>query len=217
MHKLPNLNLKKHLPLIFLLALPGCLRSIRITSNTYADVRTIPTGFPLWSSFSISSPRSGASLLAREIGWKIEQLLDAKGFQISDSDDEADFRLQFDYEMSESTRMVPVPCYIPGKTVTTHGAVYGKKILGYEEQVKTSDTLVFVDEERIFFTKKLNLQVYENRLNRRTLKKELVWQGSAVSCDENDDLREAIDYLLKAAFKSFGKNTHRKIDEIYGM
>ncbi|MEX0940233.1 MAG: hypothetical protein WDZ41_02645 [Candidatus Babeliales bacterium] len=206
-------NISNHIVILFfcILLLSGCRRKVYVTSNTFADVKTIPKGFSIDSSFYITSLNQINKLLSNEISQKISVILTDKGYVIRDAKD-ADFLLVFNFAIEESKQIINIPQYIPGQTSTTTGTVrnpYGFTAAQYQQQTTSSGNIIYIPVERMFYSKGIVIYVYDANEYRKTKKEELIWQGSAVTCDESNDLREAIDYLLVAASQDFGRSTGR--------
>lgn len=189
----------------FLMLLTGCGRNLHITHNTFADTQNIPRGFPLNSSFYVSSSTEDKKLLTKEIVQKITWILEDKGYTVTDKET-ADYHLTFDTKMTQETGTRSVLTYIPGDVQTTTGCVLGQGAVTYQEQTETPGKFVYVPEKYTYFSRKLSIHVYD--LGQEN---EEVWQGSAFSDGESGDLRDIIDYLLVSSFKYFGKNTQKKI------
>ena len=125
----------------------------------------------------------------------------------------ADYSLLFDYSMSSSTKLVSVPTYIPGKLQVKQGHTSGPHgVSNYQETTELAGTTVYVNQERTFFNREMNIQV---NVSQQTDYGEQVWHGKIFSCGTNSDLREMIDYLLIYAFKYFGANTKKNVYETH--
>ena len=195
-----------------LLLLTSCARQIHITHNSFANTRSIPQGFPMQTSFTVEPISNKDPMLCSEIAHKIEHILQNKGYCIEDELDTRYYVL-FDYQMERSKKTVNVEKYIPGETITSYGSVFDRKgAKVYQEETLTAGKFVTVPEVRTFFTKSILIQVYDARSYREHTKSTPLWQGSAACCDENDDLRDALDYLLVISLKYFGKNTQKTIE-----
>ncbi len=205
------------LPLLLLFG--SCAKHVAVTSNAFADNQLLPYGLPIGSSFFIAKTEGDNSLLAKEVSYKIGRILEDKGYLVTDSAS-ADYYVRFKASMASSTALVSVPKYIPGPIKTTKGISYkdGKRT-EYEERTQSFGSTVYVPEEQTFFHKTLTIYVHNaqhGRIHRHIINtgsydKTPVWQCSSSSSDRSSDLREALDYLLVAAFKHFGKNTQRDV------
>lgn len=197
---------------ILALMLTSCAHNIHISHNAYANSKAIPQGFKTNSSFAVGHVTGESSMLSQEVAHKIECILASKGHSVQ-SEKLADYKLVFDYDMTQSKKTVYVDEYIPGKTITTYGSTYdhGHTQL-YEEKTQESGKIVSVPEVRTYFNKSLMLQVYDAQYSKAYHKQAPLWQGSAACSDQEDDLRDALDYLLVTAFKSFGRNTQKNLE-----
>jgi len=204
--------LQSMLAVSMLLLVSSCARKIHITHNSFANIRSIPQGFAFNSSFAVETINKETPMLAQEIAQKIGHILENKGYVIKD-DTHADYYLIFDYDMEQSKKTVNVEKYIPGETITSYGSVLSNgKAKIYEGQTHTPGSFVYVPEVHTFFTKSITIQVFDAQSYRQQTKHEPLWQGSAVCCDEHDDLRDTLDYLLVTALKYFGRNTQKYIE-----
>jgi len=194
------------LPLIILLS--ACGKRIHVTSNTFADTQIIPRGFPKYCTFYIEHDKK---LLSKEIAQKISWILEEKGYRIVDQA-HADYYITFDAKLTSEKRVTNVAQWVPGEKQTTTGCVHGDKrhecqgTISYQEETETAGKIVYVPQEYIVFHRKLFVQAYD------TAHKEQIWESSAISTGESDDLRDIIDYLLVTAFKQFGRSSHHKIE-----
>ncbi len=205
------------LPLLLLLG--SCAKQISVTSNAFADKQMLPYGLPAGSSFFIAATDGDNPLLAKEVSYKIGRILEDEGYLVTDSTT-ADYYVRFKASMTSAKALVSVPKYIPGPIKTTKGSTYkdGKRT-EYEEKTQSFGTTVYVPEEQTFFHKTLTLYVHNaqqgtiqgRRINTGSCDKTPVWQCSSSSSNRSSDLREALDYLLVAAFKHFGQNTQRDV------
>jgi hypothetical protein len=225
-----------------LLVLSGCVRQIKVTKNTIADKRAIPNGFIKGCSFSVTSLNQDNLLLSKEIGEKIATSLENQEYTIQ-SIENSDYYLFFNYGITSSKSIINTPIYTPGKTYTTHvpgqtytthGNAYGycynqqTHSTGYSQQTQSSGTITYIPQEYTVFTRNLNVNVYDAKEYRKTKKtldtpedlqcfsKMQVWEGLAVSCGYNGDLRYIMDYLVHSLFKHFGKDTTHNLNETYG-
>lgn len=218
------IRIRQNGKLIFLLCVPlvltSCVRQIGVTSSTFADPISIPTGFPRGSSFCIVQKQKDNLLFSKEVSRKIAIMLQDRGYSVVDCVEDADYCLHYDFGITSSTSTISVPKYIPGQTQITQGSThtYGRSSGGYtayQEETQLSGTTVYVPEEYTFFTREMIIKVYDihSGIFKKNKRQDQVWQGSAMSCGESSDQREIIDYLLTSVFKHFGKNTKKDIYE----
>jgi hypothetical protein len=199
-----------------LLLFSSCAREYHVVSTSFADSSEIPCGFPIGSSFYVATLDKLADktslnpLLDREIINKVERLLENKGYFVERNQKHADYILAISFSVTKSKELVNVTHHIPGETSTTYGrGTFGK----YEETTTTSGTSVSVPELQTFFTKQIQLRVFDSALYKsdKTTDDTQVWHGEASNCDQDSDFRVTVDYLLIAAFRNFGKNTYKKV------
>jgi hypothetical protein len=187
---------------------------VYVSNNSYADMQTIPYGFPLGSSFYIELPEVGENaLFAKEVVRKITTILRNKGYEVVRTVEAANYTLAFTIEMKSHTERVVVPHYVPGPVKTTRSKVlsWDGKWTDIVEETATSGHYVDVEEERIVFKKDFSIKVFDRVREEETDDEELVWNAAVSSSNGRNDLRAEIDYLLLSAFKHFGRNTQKKV------
>ena len=193
------------------LLLTSCAHTIYINHNAFANIKEIPTGFSPLSSFAVKPISQKDTMLNQEIADKIEHILSHHGYSIKD-DLHADYYLLFDYHMNRAERTIHVGKYIPGQTITSYGSsIHHGKAKFYTNETETPGTYAYIPETHVVFTKSITITVYARQEYIDSKNAHALWQETAVSCDENDDLRDSIDYLLITAFKYFGKNTQKNL------
>jgi hypothetical protein len=210
-----------------LVLLPGCMKQIQVSSNTFADKTLIPCGFAEGQTFSISSVNSSHQLFEKETSQKIASMLEEMGYEIELASP-ADFDLYYRYETTSSREVINTPKYIPGTEqrtcgtgnaygngYTPFGCYHNSESVHYKETTTTSGSIIYVPETVTIFTHKISIDVYRVNPFLCNKKKELVWQGSAICCDRSGDCRYIIDYLLKSIFKHFGKDTKKNVHKEY--
>lgn len=186
------------------LFLPACFHKIQITTNTLANRSFIPQGFAKGASFFIKPLNTENKMLAQETSEKLEFVLKHKGYTITQDLETADYYLIFSLSMSNSKSTIHVPKYVPGTIITD--------LFRSSSKITSFDTYTYVPEEHTFYTKIMVIQVYDAKAYRETKKEEQVWEGTATTTSEVDDLRDATDYLLFTSFRYFGKNTQKQIN-----
>lgn len=196
------------------LLLSSCAHNIYISHNSFADTKAIPLGFPHFTSFTVEPLNHKDPMLSQEITTKIEHLLEKNGY-IIEEEMHTHYYVLFDYHMEQFEKTVTVEKYVPGQTITSYGSVLsnGKAKL-YQGQTQTAGSFVSVPEVHRFFNKTLTIQVYDAKEYRNDAHAKPVWKETAKCCDENDDLRDSLDYLLITAFEFFGRNTQKNIETI---
>jgi hypothetical protein len=201
-----------------ILFLCSCGRQTYLTSAAYVDAKKLPSGFSAGSSFAVVSMRQDMQLLAKEINEKIEKILSAKGYLITDVD-KSDYFLVFNFGVTSSTHTANDLHYVPGEGTTKQGTVYGSRgfaVGSYEETSRSSGYYTYIPREYTLYTKELSIWVYDAKLYRTSKQEDQLWQGSAVTSDECGDLRQVLDYLLITALKHFGRSTGQNIQTQMG-
>lgn len=191
-------KLKTILLSFFLLLLGSCGRQgVNVTSSSFANLKSIPKGFPIGSSFAIISANKTHPLFSKEISEKITRILKQKGFSI-ESNTCANYHLVFDFGQESSVHTKNVPTYLPGYS-TWRRRRYCYYYPG---------TVIYTPQQYTLFNKIISIKVYPVK---DSTEKEPIWQSTTNAYEENSDLREAMDYLLVTAFKYFGKSTRKSI------
>lgn len=196
---------------VFLLS--SCLHTVRVTSDTFADQKAIPCGFRYGSSFFIKSARKDNQLFAKEVTYKIERILNDQGYSVVQSSKDADYCLIFTFDSNKYKETRDVPVYEPGEVTVTKGYSCGRRdCVQYQEETSTPGKLFFVKKDFLMFDKNLMIEVYDAKLYRETKRQDQLWKASAFNCSEENNLREAVDYLLVSAFSNFGRSTGRSVN-----
>ncbi len=183
----------------------------RVSTNTFVDIGELPRGFPIGASFAIISKKEDHFLFSKEVESKIAKILLGKGFIIAEKG-RADYFLAFDFDSQAFTETVHVLRYLPEETKSTKGNIRGKEDIKYQEEVKSSGNAVYIPVERTFFTKNLNIFVYDAKLYGKAERENEIWRGSCSSTGSDKDLRQVLDFLIISVFEYFGKSTHKNID-----
>ena len=221
------------LSILFLLfSISGCMKQINVTSNTFANHKMIPCGFSVGSSFYISSKVDDSnSLFLQEIEEKISQRLHSNGYVTTDAES-AEYHLVYSCGVIASRENVNVPHFIPGSQQVKEGAGHsrasGSVYSGYDtarlsssgsthyhETTTNSGSIVYLPETITIFTHKIDIEVYRIKSFVVGRENELVWQGTAVSCESTGDQRDILDYLLDSIFKHFGTSTAKHAQASY--
>ena len=221
----------KH-PLIFislasLIVLPSCFQKpINIRSSTYTNVKKLPRGFARYSPFSVSAEVTNNSndpvkheLQTEEIAQKIEIILENKQYAVKQPQ-ESRYHLVFDYGMDIDRKIIHEAKTVPGQHKETIGGRFNNRGLleGFTKTEKKSDTVVYIPEEQIIYTKYISIKIYD------VLKNNLPAQdkhhngitgcsGRATITDVTDNFREEIDALIIALCDILGQNTQGTINQ----
>lgn len=211
-------HIRSQLSLVFLtilvLTLCSCSSSIRVSNNSFADMQSIPYGFPYGSSFYIEAPdETENALFGKEVIHKIATMLRNKGYEVVRTVERADYMLAFTVGMKSFKERILIPHYVPGPVKTKRSKVlsWDGKWTDCVEEIATSGHYEDVEEERIVFKKDFSVKVFDRVREEETGNEELIWNAAVSSSNGRNDLRAEIDYLLFSAFKHFGRNTQKKI------
>lgn len=221
-------NLVKFLPsviksimlLLVSILLSSCFHYVHVTSNAFADEKSIPCGFRYGSKFFVKSARKDDQLFSKEVAYKIETALLNLGYNIVQDVKESDYCLVFNLDMLSSKQTRDVLHKEPDKVSTKK--VYSTSV-GHPwdkpdsvEEIRVSGEYFYVKENYILFKKELFIEIYDAKLYKETKKQEQLWKSYAYKSGESDDLRASIDYLLISVFKFFGRSTGRNINMSMG-
>lgn len=212
----------KSIVLLFVVVfLSSCLYNVHVTSNTFADEKSIPCGFRYGSTFFIKSAKKDDPLFSKEVAYKIENIIKSLGYNVVQDVKQADYCLVFNFEMLSTKQTKDVLKYEPGETIITQGRVSkhnhschsccNHESVAYTEETSTPGQFYYVKQDYMAYQKELFIEVYDANLYKETKKQEQLWKGYSSNCNEDHDLRVAIDYLLISAFKNFGRNTRRNV------
>lgn len=177
---------KKLCPLfvLLLLMLTGCAQSYSIYVDGFAE-----TGSPIPPNARIhvvTDPNSENPLFDKEIKAKITNLLASRGFLPVD-DPESEYHLTFHFgirsRLVEDVEFVSGYSAIGRHNVIVNGGYYAPYVRNIWDQM-------------------LQIKVFRGDT--------VVWVGEAVTSKYYADKRQAINYLLVAAFEFFGQNTGRQ-------
>ncbi len=88
--------MRKHV-LSLLLLFTACTSSTAVRVDSYSDVSVIPKGFIEGTKFAIVPKFHPNELFAREIGQKIQSVLEQRGYEIVERE-QADYFLNFEVD-----------------------------------------------------------------------------------------------------------------------
>ena len=182
----------------------GCAPRYEITTNAFLSAAAGVAKIPEGATFSVLENEDAPNLIFdREIKGKIERMLDRSGYRI-ESREEADYFLTYYYSMDPGEVVSEyVPYYYPsyydfGFRSRYRHFGYGFGYHGHPGYQVTRRTV---------YTKRLMLKVVDAGSVRESDREQVIWQGETLSTGSASDLRQAIDYLLVATFKYFGRDT----------
>lgn len=187
------------LPLICLSL--GCAAPYNVGVNGYSSSGQTLQIHQESSIYVVADSNAPNPILKKEIGMKIQKLLNKKGYSIGT--DEANYYLLFDYGMNSGQTVTDIfPIYYPG--------VY----YDYSFSGAYSYT-THVPYSIVIYTRWLVLRLIDGKDYRTSRKAEPLWIGEVTSAGPSSDLRELINYMLIAAFEHFGENTGKRVNEVF--
>ncbi len=169
---------------LFLLVLTGCAQSYSIYVDGFAETASsIP---PNARIHVVTDPNSQNPLFDKEIKVKIAKILASRGFMPVD-DSQSDYSLTFHFG-------------IGSRLVTDLEYVSGHSLMGRRNVIVGGG--YYAPYIRNVWDEMLNIKVFKGNT--------VVWVGEAITSKYYADKRQAINYLLVAAFEFFGQNTGRQ-------
>ena len=191
----------------FVLGCAGQYFQVRVNGFTDPELAGIEAG----SSVFVTRPARAANpLLQKEIRYRLERHLRAKGMRVV-SHEEADYFLNFGYGIGTGRAVtVMLPYFEPGGRVRveTHDST---GTWTYKD-VQLPDTTYYVPEQRTVYDRWLTISVIDARVYRQSGKVNTLWFCEASSIGGARDIREVVKYLMAGAFEHFGLSTGRSVD-----
>ena len=178
----------------------GCRASYYVGINGYSSTRKTLQVPQSASIYVVTDSNAPNPFLEKEIGMKIQKLLNAKGYNTGT--EQTSYHLLFDYGIDS------------GRTVTDTIPIYHPS--GYYEDPPffTPSYTTYVPYSEVIYTRWLVLRLIDGRVYRNSQKVEPLWIGEVTSAGPSSDLRRVVNYMLIAAFKHFGKDTGRQVTEV---
>jgi len=144
----------------------------------------------------------------REIKGKIEKLLAEKGYRVQ-AREKAEYFLAFYYSIDPGEVVTEcVPSYYPSYYDVGFSSYHRRFGYGFGYRAYPGYSVT----RRTVYTKRVVLKALDAERLRESNKEEVVWQGETVSTGGSSDLRRAIDYLLVATFKYFGRDSGKCVN-----
>lgn len=189
--------------------LPGCA-AYTVRVNGYLDPGQA-AGIQKTAGIHVVEDKDATNtIFAREIRSKIEGLLKSSGFLVVPYDS-ADYYLLYAYGIGPArtvTEMLPV--YQTGGTATvTRSGSRGSRV----STIQLPSTTTYVPYPTTVYDRWVMLKIVDGKEYREG-KTTDVWIGEVSTPGQDKDIREAMNYLLVAAFEHFGQNTERPITKI---
>jgi len=189
------------LPLICLSL--GCAVSFNVGVNGYSSSGQALQIQQESSIYVVADSNATNPILKKEIGMKIQKLLNKKGYSIGT--DNANYYLLFDYGMNS------------GQTVTDTIGIYHPGV--YCEYLSSGiyrhSYTTYVPYSTVVYTRWLVLRLIDGEAYRASQKAKPLWIGEVMSAGPSSDLRELINYMLIAAFEHFGEDTGKRVNKVF--
>ena len=186
------------------LSLSGCApRAYQVQVNGYTDPTTPGVIAPGDTFFVMENKEAKNPLLEKEIREKIVKLLESQGYSSATLDQARHF-LFFGYDIGPGRSVTVVfPDFYPYSWGYYPGYprsyFFASPFAGYWPYTETL-------YDRWLLIKVVDAKVYRDKGQFKS-----VWVGEARSTGTSQDLRVVVNYLLKAVFEQFGKNTGKAV------
>jgi len=167
---------------------------------------------PVASVAVIEDSNAANPFLEKEVAVKIRKLLGRKG--LSTAPDEPDYYLLFEYGIDSGRTVAGSRAvYEPGDIVTVNTTgTYGGTEYSRSSTIFTPGYTTYVPYSATVYTRWMVLKLVDAASYRQDPRKpKPVWIGEIVSVGPESDLRDAINYMLIAAFEYFGQSTGRRV------
>jgi len=138
--------------------------------------------------------------LEKEIGMKIQKLLNAKGYNTGT--EQTSYYLLFDYGIDS------------GRTVTDTIPIYHPSGYYKDPPFFAPGYTTYLPYSEVIYTRWLVLRLVDGRVYRSSQEVKPLWIGEVTSAGSSSDLRRVVNYMLIAAFEYFGKDTGRQVNEV---
>jgi hypothetical protein len=180
---------------IVLILMSGCTTSYRVHVSGYAGPQT---ALPQDARIHVEAePNAPNPLFYNQIKTKILELLVEKGYR-SDTED-ARYHLSFNFGSDDRRYQSYRYDYVP---FTYHGYFYRPYAYGFGYYHSRPYTRIIWDYWLVLTLRDLQKSKDDGQV---------VWVGEAVTSKGYADKREAVDYLLVALFRYFGRDTGKTI------
>jgi hypothetical protein len=189
--------------------LGGCGPTLyHVKVNGYTDPAAPAVVAPGSSFFVIENQQAQNRLLEKEIGGKINKLLNARGYRTV-AYDRAQFYLFFSYGIGQQNPgSVAMPDYSYGFGIG--GGTGGCGWWG-GNYFFAAPFFAFYPTPENLYSRWLLINVVDGPYYREKGQFRTVWVGEARSIGTSGDLRTAVNYLLLADFRRFGLNTGKAV------
>jgi hypothetical protein len=185
----------------------GCTPAYLVQVNGFADPAGAGRMRPGAKVHVASNLQAENPLLDREVGSKIEKLLQGRGFSLSDLE-RADYVCSFNYGLGVGLGKIDVipiphrpPAY-PSRGLMEGGAAEPPTIL-------LPGSTAYYPYARMDYDRWLKVVISDAASLREGRGEKILWYGDVVSSGASRDLRTALGYLLVAAFEELGEDTRQ--------
>ncbi len=183
--------------------LSGCMLGARtVKVNGYAEPQAQFDLLPGAMLTVKPDKQAGNPILAEQIARKLEMALNNSGWQVL-SGQQAPLALSFDFGENKGTDTRTRTITEPGRTRTE--TIRDDKGRVTRREVESPPRTRYVREDVTVYDLWLKLKVAE------TASGQAIWIGEAVHRSSSGDLRAAVDYMIAALVKVFGKDTKRQM------
>jgi len=184
------------------LAFTGCAPlTYQVQVNGYTDLTAPGVIAPGGTFFVMENKEAKNPLLEKEIKEKIVKLLESQGYGSAPLD-KAQYLLFFGYGMGPGRSVTVVfPEYYPNWWYPGFPRSYyfASPFVGYAPYTET------------LYDKWLLVKVVDAKAYRDKGEFKSIWVGEARTTGTSADLRVVVNYLLRAVFEQFGKNTGKAV------
>jgi hypothetical protein len=183
--------------------LSGCMLGARtMMVNGYAEPQAQFDLLP-GAMFTVEPDEKAANpILAQQIARKLEMALNNSGWRVLSGQD-APMVLTFDFGQNKGTDTRTRAITEPGRTRTE--TIRDDKGRVTHREVESPPRTRYVREDVTVYDMWLKVKVAE------TASHKAIWIGESVYRSSSGDLRAAIDYMIAALVKIFGKDTKRQL------
>jgi|GEM_PF-1196006 len=200
---------------LFVLLSLGCSTSgpgYNVKTNAYLSPNLTNTPSPNEKYLVFSAPEKVENpFLEEEVKFKIEKLLSARGYNLVQSLDEADWVVSFGYGITggeTSTTSVPWQTNQSGNF-----SVYGSG--GYASGSYTQPSTIYIPITRTTYGRFLSVSLIDWIESKKQQKIITTWKGDSHSVGSSSDLRDVLNYLLIQTFQNFCVDTGKEISNDY--
>jgi len=188
------------LPLPLVLLTLGCSVSHTVGVNGYSSTGQA-LQIPQKASIRVVTDSNAPNpLLEKEIGKKIQRLLEKRGYGTETV--QPSYYLLFKYGIDS------------GRPVMDSFPIHHPSGYWADSGIHTPGYVTYVPHWQLVYTRWLILSLADGDIYRTSRTAEPLWIGEVTSVGSSPDLRETVNYMLVAAFEHFGQDTGKRIAEV---